>query len=394
VKKITERFIALAFIVIIIGLGAGTFLNVKDDILDVLKKDESAAEVTTEIETQLADNFKGRHHWININGLFLRGIGKRIVEDPGDIDVYKMDNGKLTYAYPDVDMSDAASNTVEFAKAVEEKGATFIYVQLPCKVYDDELMPPGTHSYADSTSDYILDALEAENIKTLDLRDYLYEQEEESGDIFFNTDHHWKPSAALQAAGIITEELGDAVEGFYVDEECLNEDNFNVEVYEDKLLGSLGRRTGKYYGGTDDFELITPKYETDFNLYTEKQNSGKKGEREGDFTKALLKTNYLERNDLFDEMTYFTYIGGEYRKAVVTNNMTQNSNKILMLRDSFSCTLLPFLSLACNQITAVDLRYHDNPELMQIIEDEDIDTVLVVYNPSMFREDGAFDFFK
>jgi len=104
--------------------------------------------------------------------------------------------------------------------------------------------------------------------------------------------------------------------------------------------------------------------------------------------------SYLERNDLFDEMTYFTYIGGEYRKAVVTNNMTQNSNKILMLRDSFSCTLLPFLSLACNQITAVDLRYHDNPELMQIIEDEDIDTVLVVYNPSMFREDGAFDFFK
>ena len=391
-RKTADILTAILLTAIILVFGGGTALKVKGPVLDIIKS-EAVTEMPHAIEESLTENFKSRNNWINVNGLFQRLIGVTVIRDAGDIDVFKMSNGQLTYEYPDCDMTYAAEEVTGLSEFCKERGMEFMYVQLPCKAYSDELMPPGTHTYGYADSDELIGAIKEKGVSVLDLREEIDREGFDIPSLFFNTDHHWKPSTALWAASVIAGRLADTVDGYDYDAAIYDRDNYKTRIYDDWFLGSLGRRVGRFFGGVDDFEVVTPRFDTDFHLYTESQTSeGKKKNRDGSFKKALLWLRYLKSKNYFSNLTYFTYMGTEYRLATVTNRLADNDKKILMLRDSFSCTLLPYLSLSAGEITAIDLRYHDKLKIKEYIEDNDFDAVIIAYNPSMFREDGAFDF--
>ena len=391
-RKTADILTAILLTAIILVFGGGTALKVKGPVLDIIKS-EAVTEMPHAIEESLTENFKSRNNWINVNGLFQRLIGVTVIRDAGDIDVFKMSNGQLTYEYPDCDMTYAAEEVTGLSEFCKERGMEFMYVQLPCKAYSDELMPPGTHTYGYADSDELIGAIKEKGVSVLDLREEIDREGFDIPSLFFNTDHHWKPSTALWAASVIAGRLADTVDGYDYDAAIYDRDNYKTRIYDDWFLGSLGRRVGRFFGGVDDFEVVTPRFDTDFHLYTESQTSeGKKKNRNGSFKKALLWLRYLKSKNYFSNLTYFTYMGTEYRLATVTNRLADNDKKILMLRDSFSCTLLPYLSLSAGEITAIDLRYHDKLKIKEYIEDNDFDAVIIAYNPSMFREDGAFDF--
>ena len=390
-RKTGTRILAICFIIIIFLFGGATLLKAKGSILKTLRK-EPVTAVPASVEDILTEKFKSRNTWININGLFQRLIGVTVIRDAGDIDVFKMSNGQLTYEYPDCDMTYAAEAVTGLKDFAQDRGMSFIYVQLPCKAYTDDLMPQGTHTYGYADSDEIISTLRDNNVEVLDLRENISDENKDIPSLFFNTDHHWKPSTALWAAGIISDRRSDIDSGYSYDASIYDPDNYKRSEYDGIFLGSLGKRTGKYFGGVDDFEVLEPEFDTAFELYTESQTDGTPKHRGGDFTKTFLKLKKLKDPDLFNGMVYFTYMGTEYRLARSTNLNRPNSKKVLMLRDSFSCTLLPYMALSAGEITAIDLRYHKDLNLKEYIEDNDFDIVMVAYNPSMFREEGAFDF--
>ena len=390
-RKTGKILIAAFFLMTIFLFGSTTALKARGDIIDAVR-DNSLSEIPAAIDTAMTENFKSRNNWININGLFQRLAGVTIVRDAGDIDVYKMSNGQLTYAYPDNDMEYAAEEIIGLDRFVRDRGMEFMYVQLPCKAYTDELMPPGTHTYGYADADELITSLNAGNVAVLDLREEIDAAGFSIPELFFNTDHHWKPSTALWAAGVTAARLAGTVEGYMFDPEIYDPANYEKTEYQVWFLGSLGRRTGRFFGGIEDFETLIPRFDTDFHLYTQSQTDGNEREKDGPFADSLMALGYLDEKDLFSDMTYFTYMGNEYRLSTVTNRMAPNDRKILMLRDSFSCTLLPYLALSAGEITAIDMRYYSDLKLKEYIEDNDFDAVIIAYNPSMFREDGAFDF--
>ena len=390
-KKTGKILISLFFIITIYLFGGTTLLKARPEIMDTLRGG-SISDMPDEIEEAMTEDFKSRDNWINLNGLFQRAIGVTLIRDAGDIDVYRMKNGQLTYGYPDNDMEYAAAEVTSLDRFVRENGAEFIYVQLPCKAYSDELMPAGSHTYGYKDADELTQMLRENGVDVLDIRDEIANAGMDTSSLFFNTDHHWKPSTALWAAGVISEKLASKVAGYDYDRAFYDRNNYETTVYEDWFLGSLGRRTGIFFGGVDDFEVILPKFDTDYYLYTESQTNGSVKEREGSFPDALMSLGYLDKKDYFSETTYFTYMGTEYRLSTVTNRLAPNDRKILILRDSFSCTLEPYLSMSAAEVTAIDLRYYDTLQIKEYIKNNDFDAVMVVYNPSMFREEGAFDF--
>ena len=106
-RKTGTRILAICFIIIIFLFGGATLLKAKGSILKTLRK-EPVTAVPASVEDILTEKFKSRNTWININGLFQRLIGVTVIRDAGDIDVFKMSNGQLTYEYPDCDMTYAA----------------------------------------------------------------------------------------------------------------------------------------------------------------------------------------------------------------------------------------------------------------------------------------------
>ena len=84
-----------------------------------------------------------------------------------------------------------------------------------------------------------------------------------------------------------------------------------------------------------------------------------------------------------DKYSYF--LGGVQGLRVLR---TQNTDapKILMVRDSYTDSLAPFLTERFSEIHLFDLRYN-NISLKSYIEENDIDTVVVLYSFSNFVTD-------
>ena len=177
--------------------------------------------------------------------------------------------------------------------------------------------------------------------------------------------------------------------GFDIEKNLWDENNYNVKTYKNWFLGSQGKRTGKYYIGTDDFDIITPKFETDFNFSVESRNIY----RSGEFSNSLLDWNQFGSQDYFDELPYSTYSGGDVNFISINNNKNKNGKKILLIKDSFSSVLIPFLAQGCSNLDVVDVRQDDKIDLREYIKNTNPDIVMIIYNPSiMYKNSNAFDF--
>lgn len=167
-----------------------------------------------------------------------------------------------------------------------------------------------------------------------------------------------------------------------------NQKNYNIKIYKEWYLGSEGKRTGIYYTGIDDFDIITPKFETDFDFKVESQNVHRKGQ----FKDTLLDWSRFGAQDYFNELPYSTYSGGDVNLMNINNKKDTSGKKILLIKDSFSSVLIPFLSLGCSKLDIVDVRQPDKIDLREYIKKTNPDIVVMIYNPStIFKDSNAFE---
>ncbi|MFR2965661.1 MAG: DHHW family protein [Anaerovoracaceae bacterium] len=203
----------------------------------------------------------------------------------------------------------------------------------------------------------------------------------------FLTDHNWTPRAAIWAAEKLFETISHELD-IEFNGDLYDLSNYNIKLYEDWFLGSLGKRTGKYYAGVDDIELITPKFETSFDFFAVWEEGEVK--RKGNFEDVMFDMSQLSEKDYYALSAYSAYIGYDYAYNTIVNNDAPNDIKILLLRDSYSCAMLPFLSINAKEITAVDLRHYDG-NVSELVENGDFDVVLIAYNPYVIMK-TMFDF--
>jgi hypothetical protein len=206
---------------------------------------------------------------------------------------------------------------------------------------------------------------------------------------FFTTDHHWKPETGMNASGMIMDHLGKKY-GYSVDKSHYDYDNYDKKTYTDYMLGAVGRRVGAWYAGLDDIDIIYPEFETDMDFIGE-SDSGT-DVRKGEFADAVYLWDNIRKRSDFVNNSYSTYIGKEYAVNELTNRLNKDGPVILLVRDSFSCVIEPFIALDASKVIAVDLRRYDK-SISYACEKYRPDVVLVAYNPSAFT-DKQFKFFK
>ena len=386
-NTISKKTLAVIFLLLIFIVGIGTGWNVWQAETG-FSKAEGFKDLKTKIEGQISSNFQNKYGWVSINGLFERMMGVTVVRDP-DYNVNKLSNGQIMYDLPERDMTKYAGYVEELNDALTDMDIDFMYVQIPFKIKDDSYMPPGTHANGYENADQMVQLLREKGIDTLDLRDDIKEQNLDWSSLFFNTDHHWTPQTAFWAAGVIMKRIQKDY-GFSIDEDAYDESNWKLKTYENYMLGAIGRRTGVFYGGLDDFTLYDPKFKTDFTFW----GSSKNGEdvREGDFWNSMYLWENMEKRADFEKNTYNTYLGKEYGLFEIQNHRSDNGLRILMIRESFSDALAPFIAVGADEVLGVDLRKYNKKSIPELCEEYDIDLVMIDYNPSAFSK-NQFDFF-
>ena len=338
-----NRIIAVIFLCFLLFFGVRTGMNVWDSINGTERSHRPQTEALgsngqisgfnkeslEEISNTITLNLANRNQWINLNGMFQKGMGKTADLEK---DWYRLENGMLMYSLrkdsPE-DLHKYADNVVELSRYVKKHGKNFLYVELPYKVQDEDEYPAGVPEYGNPNADEILKVLSSKSVHRMDVRDIMKDKNMKSTDSFFRTDQHWKPEIALWAAGEISKKLSQVDSEWKDHPEYRNLNNYRKEHYSDLFLGAIGKKIGSAYAGMDDFDILIPKFDNQFRYCMPKAK--KTVERNGNFKTAFIVPENLEKNP-FRVNTYSAYCGGDHPIECVTNEKVKNKRHILLIR--------------------------------------------------------------
>ncbi len=387
-NKISKRFVVLLMSVIIF-LGMKNYFSLNGFVKPVVwqalfgytqgefSENSTPVEKINTVKNTIETMFNDvgyKESFINFNGFFQRVLDKKVIIDvEKENTVVKLNNGYLTFVSGKGDYESAARNTIELNSYLKQRNIDFLFVMAPGKInkYDPQL-PVGIEDYSNSDMDNFLEVLTFEEIDYIDIRKEIFDSGLNQYDYFFKTDHHWTPEAAFFAYQKVSERLEKY--GLTVDETHLDPDNYNKKVYENWFLGSQGKRTGIYYGGVDDISLIYPKFKTSFTVTTGEEK------KSGDFENTMFQNKHIDTKDYFAHNPYAVYTGGDFPLQIMKNHKCENGKKILLIRNSFACTLAPFIALDCEELHILDLRHYEDGTVKEYVEKVNPDIVMILYN--------------
>ena len=110
---------------------------------------------------------------------------------------------------------------------------------------------------------------------------------------------------------------------------------------------------------------------------------------------CILNEDYNHiKNTLYDESKlntkekYAVYIGGNNAVTrIFTENGKEDKGRLLLIKDSFSHCLVPFLANHYSEVVLVDLRYFNLGVNTFLKNEKEFDDIIILYNLKNFIED-------
>lgn len=172
-------------------------------------------------------------------------------------------------------------------------------------------------------------------------------------DCYFKTDHHWTSRGAYAGYSALAGAMGI---------QAAPQSDFRYETVSAPFYGTLYSKAMLSGQQPDTLEL--PFYKKSSALT---QQVGKKVEQ------GIYRTEYLSKKD-----KYSVYLGGNPSVCVVRNPQAKGG-KLLLLKDSFANSMIPYLTVNFSEIHMIDLRYY-NLDICKYIQQNGIDQTAAVYS--------------
>lgn len=295
--------------------------------------------------------------------------------------VKQLPDGHWTDLHKKVDVREDVRAVIRLDRYCRDKNIRFLYIQAPhkiCKYEDKEIS--GTFDFTNQNADDLLKALSDKGVATYDLRTEIHKEGLDHHSLFFKTDHHWLPTTGLWAAQKIMTYLNGTY-GWHMDTSLADIENFKTVNYPGLFLGSHGRRATLERADPEDIALLYPRYATDLH-YTLRS----KGiDQRGDFS-ITYDMSQMEKGDYYHEDAYSVYDYSNRPLINIENKAEAEDKKILVVKDSFSNCMAPFLALSVRQTDVIDLRYFTG-SLETYIRKTEPDVVLLMYTPSQIEDE-------
>lgn len=279
---------------------------------------------------------------------------------------------------PQIDFDVVAENITEFSRYLKEKEVPFLYMQAPSKVAPDGRdLPSHIEDPLNPAIDGLIRELKKSEVNVIDYRQVLMEKSEPYLDHFYKGDLHWETRAAFEATGYLCEKLSQ-ISDLQFDFEKLKLENYHQILYPNIFLGSSGTFSGILFSGLDDFELIIPKYETDFVWKSPLRGQTKRGSAE----EALFFPPNLNW-EYFQSHPYCCNSIGYRTDTIIQNLKAKNNYRILCLHDSFAMPMGVFLAPQFSELYFMDLRGKSNKKDVFKLIDKVKPHVVVMINTTV-----------
>ncbi|MBO4727316.1 MAG: hypothetical protein J5631_02705, partial [Spirochaetaceae bacterium] len=179
-------------------------------------------------------------------------------------------NGHFSGFCEEINVDELSKSIIRFSRFLKNENIPFLYVQAPYKICKYDTNFSGIFDFSNQNADAVLENLKLNDLDILDLRDVIHAQNKNHYDLFFRTDHHWKPETGFWATNEIIKKINS---DYNLKLNLLKEEDFSFKYFNKTLLGSYGKKITKAKTEPDDFTLIIPKkeYQIHFEVY-DKQN--------------------------------------------------------------------------------------------------------------------------
>lgn len=183
--------------------------------------------------------------------------------------------------------------------------------------------------------------------------------------IFYRTDHHWTSLGAYWGSAALLEGMGIAPAPL---------DSFAPETVSTEFYGTLYSKSGARNVPPDSIDVYVPEDGIAVTRY------------EGDEATPGALYDYAR---LGEKDKYSFFMGGNQPLAVIETG--HDGDKLLLVRDSYADSEVPFLTPYFSEIHMVDLRYY-RAGLLSYIEEHGIDCVVISYSLRNFMTDTNLHF--
>lgn len=202
------------------------------------------------------------------------------------------------------------------------------------------------------------------NVDFIDVRETLKKHKNEY--IYYKTDHHWTT-------------LGS----FYAYEQWCKQKNIDIPNYEKRCVTTEFK--GSLYS-----KILNSNVEADCIEFFETNNLPKYSVYYN-FNKKTAQSIYdLEK--LKEKDKYQVFLGGNFPELKIETESLKNEN-ILIIKDSYANSFIPFLINNYKNVHVIDLRYFKD-SLNTYIENNNISEILILYNIENFLEDETIRFIE
>lgn len=321
-----------------------------------------------------------------VSGVFDKIVGNHIVDE--EHAYYMLSDGNCVIYSPfenseglDESKKDYIEKTiepvVELNNYLEGKDIPLLYVQAPNSYdeYNKELVDNCGNSVDSLETAYITTYLSSKGVDCLNLDDAVKEQGVDKFSLFSRTESHWNTYGGFWAAGEIAKKISENY-GYSYDDYYFDLNNYNNLVYQDYLIGTVGHSVTLGVLPKEDITFYIPKYDTDYELnipsYVGVKTSGRFEDIMLDYD-SLRVSNYFQNQYgamLYLKPDYFSL----HNKACTVNN----GMKVLVLRESFSSVMIPYLSTQYEYIDAITPQKFDG-SIWTYIDETKPDVVIVLY---------------
>lgn len=184
----------------------------------------------------------------------------------------------------------------------------------------------------------------------------LFDQFLDSENSYYGTDHHWTTDGAFFAYTQICKEL---------DITPYPKDSFVIETVSENFYGTSFSKSGlpAFLISPDTIKLYRYENDSSFEIFHHDTNQSFSGFYHYD---ALSTTD-----------KYRVFLGGNYAHISVKGADGEDRPKLLLIKDSFANSLIPFLALHYD-IEVIDPRYCSPSFLREQLERGDFDSTLFV----------------
>lgn len=310
-------------------------------------------------EAYMDDQFVGRDMWRKLKVTVDRIGGSRLENG-----VYIGTNGQLLEQIEVADENHLAANIKaikSFSESQSKIPVRMMLVPDAANVLNHSL--PSLAKPEDQTQMFSMVRKDlGDSVEWIDVSTELNKHKTEK--IYYKTDHHWTTLGAFYAFQAAAPSLGidGDLSGKYV--------SYTVS---DSFNGMLASKSGVNLGEKERIDIYVPT-EEDTDLIVDYVDEGKRS------------TSLYDSSKLKEKDQYTVFLGGN-SSLLDIRTVSTSTKRLLLVKDSFANSFIPFLTPYYREIVVVDPRYYSGT-INDLMDSYRISEVLFLYSGNTFFKDN------